>query len=137
MAHRGQEPSCPPSPQSRSFRSKKNSAGILSTLEQFWCECAPFFSQQRLAQRAQALSLSSLLCLGRHTITGMLTTAGQEFFDWSANYRLFSQGRLPMPQIFSVIRNHVQAQLAPHQPFCVAIDDTLLRKTGIRIPGVA
>ena len=137
MAHRGQESACPPPPQPRSFRSKKNSAGILPSLEQLWSECAPFFSQQRLAQRAQALSLSSLLCLGRHTITGMLTTTGQEFFDWSANYRLFSQDRLPMPQIFSVIRNRVLAQLPPQQPFCVAIDDTLLRKTGIRIPGVA
>lgn len=67
----------------------------------------------------------------------MLTTAGQEFFDWSANYRLFSHHRLPMPQIFSVIRNQVLAQLAPQQPFCVAIDDTLLRKTGTHIPGVA
>ena len=42
-----------------------------------------------------------------------------------------------MSQIFSVIRNHVLTQLAPQQPLCVAIDDTLLRKTGIRIPGVA
>lgn len=81
--------------------------------------------------------MSSLLCLGRHTVTGLLTTAGQEFFDWSAHYRLFSQPRLPMPQIFSVIRQRVLSHLAPAAPLCVAIDDSLLRKTGIRIPGVA
>ena len=42
-----------------------------------------------------------------------------------------------MLQIFSVIRHHVLSQLAPQAPLCVAIDDSLLRKTGIRIPGVA
>jgi hypothetical protein len=70
-------------------------------------------------------------------VTGLLTTAGQEFVDWSANYRLFSQQRLPMPEIFSVIRNRVLSQLDPSAPLRVAIDDSLLRKTGIRIPGVA
>jgi hypothetical protein len=78
-----------------------------------------------------------LLCLGRHTVTGLLTTGGQEFFDWSASYRLFSRRRLPVPQIFSVIRHHVLAQLPPQAPLCVAIDDSLLRKTGTHIPGVA
>lgn len=81
--------------------------------------------------------MSSLLCLGRHTLTGLLTTGGQEFFDWSAAYRLFSQYRLPMPQIFSVIRRHLLALLPAAAPLHVAIDDSLLRKTGIRIPGVA
>jgi len=81
--------------------------------------------------------LSSLLCLGRHTVTGLLTTTGQEFLDWSANYRLFSQRRLPIPQIFSVIRRTVLSHLPPRAPLCVAIDDSLLRKTGTRIPGVA
>ena len=75
--------------------------------------------------------------MGRHTVTGLLTTGGQEFFDWSASYRLFSHHRLPLPQIFSVIRRRVLSQLPPQAPLCVAIDDSLLRKTGTRIPGVA
>jgi hypothetical protein len=81
--------------------------------------------------------LSSLLCLGRHTVTGLLTTSGQEFLDWSAPYRLFSRDRLPLPEIFSVIRRAVLAALPPQAPLTVAIDDSLLRKTGRRIPGVA
>jgi hypothetical protein len=36
-----------------------------------------------------------------------------------------------------VIRRAVLQQLPQQTPLCVAIDDTLLRKTGIRIPGVA
>lgn len=81
--------------------------------------------------------MSSLLCLGRHTVTGLLTTCGQEFQDWSADYRLFSHHRLPIQEIFSVIRRTVLDQLSAHAPLCVALDDSLLRKTGIRIPGVA
>ena len=137
MVHRGQESACPSSPQPTTFRSKKNSAGILSSIQQLWRECAPAFSQQRVAERAEALSLSSLLCLGRHTVTGLLTTCGQEFQDWSADYRIFSQHRLPTAEIFAVVRHAVMQQLPPQAPLSIAIDDTLLRKTGIRIPGVA
>ena len=70
-------------------------------------------------------------------MTSLLTTCGLQFQDWSATYRLFSQDRLPLPQIFSVIRHAILAELSPQAPFCVALDDSLLRKTGIRIPGVA
>jgi len=81
--------------------------------------------------------LSSLLCLGRHTVTGLLTTSGCEFQDWSAAYRIFSQERLPVDHIFAVVRHAVLAQLPPQAPLSVAIDDSLLRKSGIRIPGVS
>ena len=66
-----------------------------------------------------------------------MSTCGLEFQDWSAAYRLFSEQRLPMASIFSVLRRHVLAELPPQAPLSVAIDDTLLRKSGIRIPGVA
>jgi hypothetical protein len=70
-------------------------------------------------------------------VTGLLTTCGQGFLDWSAPYRLFSCDRLPVNEIFSVIRRAVLAELPPHAPLTVAIDDSLLRKAGLRIPGVA
>ena len=68
-------------------------------------------------------------------MTGLLTTCGREFQDWSAEYRLFSRHRFPAAGVFSVIRRRVLAELPPQAPFCVAIDDSLLHKTGIRIPG--
>jgi hypothetical protein len=70
-------------------------------------------------------------------LTGLLTTCGQEFQDWTAPYRLFSRDRVPVVEIFSVIRRAVLAELPPADPLTVAIDDSLLRKTGLRIPGVA
>lgn len=137
MVHRGQKLARPPPSYPARFRSKKNSASILSSIQQLWLECTPAFAQRRLADRAQALSLSSLLCLGRHTVTGLLTTCGREFEDWSAPYRLFSQHRFPVADIFSVVRRAVLSELPPQAPLCVAIDDTLLRKSGTHIPGVA
>jgi DDE superfamily endonuclease len=137
VVHRGQKPAGPPPPQSAPLAAKKNSASFLSSIQQLWRECSPAFGQQRVAERAQALALSSLICLGRHTVTGLLTTCGQQFRDWSADYRLFSQHRLPVASIFASIRRALLEQLPAQVPLSVAIDDTLLRKTGIRIPGVA
>ena len=82
------------------------------------------------------LGLSCLLCLGRHTVTGLLTTACAQFQDWSAAYRLFAKQRLPGPAIFSVVRRAVASQLAAGEPFRAAIDDTLLRRSGLHTPGV-
>src|SRR5216684_1943771 len=137
MDRRGQEPPGPPPSSPARPYSKKNSSSILSSFQQLWGECLPAFGQRRIADRAQALTLSSLLCLGRHTVTGLLTTCGREFHDWSAEYRLFSRHRFPAADIFSVVRRGVLAELSPKAPLCVAVDDSLLRKTGIRIPGVA
>ena len=69
-------------------------------------------------------------------MTGLLTTCGLEFQDWSSEYRLFSRQRWPAADIFAVIRREILAELPAQTPFAVAIDDSLLRKTGIRIPGV-
>ena len=69
-------------------------------------------------------------------MTGLLTTCGQEFQDWSAPYRLFSRDRLPVAEIFSVVRRGVLAELPPQAPVSVAIDDSLLRRSGLRTPGV-
>lgn len=77
------------------------------------------------------------MCLGRHTLTGMLTAGGRQFRDWSADYRLFAAARVAPQALFAVNRRAVVEQLAPTAPLLVAMDDTLLRKTGRKIPGVA
>jgi hypothetical protein len=80
--------------------------------------------------------MSSLLCLGRHTVTGLLTTSGSQFQDWSATCRLFSQGRVPVPEIFSVVRRGIAGQLPAGAPFRAVLDDSLLRRSGLHTPGV-
>jgi hypothetical protein len=70
-------------------------------------------------------------------VTGLLTTSGSQFRDWSSTYRLFSQDRLPVPEIFSVVRRAIHAQLPADAPFRAVMDDTLLRRSGLHTPGVA
>jgi len=70
-------------------------------------------------------------------VTGLLTTSGAQFRDWSAAYRLFSRQRIPITEIFSAVRRAATQTLAPGAPVCAVIDDTLLRRAGNHTPGVA
>ena len=76
------------------------------------------------------------MCLGRHTLSGLLTTNGQLDRDWSADYRLYSHARLEPAELFGVLRRGAQQNLAPDQALVVAMDDSILRKSGRTIPGV-
>jgi len=95
------------------------------------------FAQQRTHHRATILAVSQLACLGRHTVTGLLSTAGRRHEDWSANYRFFSRDRWDAQQPFDSVLEGVLEFLSPQGPLVAAMDDTLLRKTGPKIPDVA
>lgn len=97
----------------------------------------PAFSQERVFDRAKTLALSALLCLGRHTISGLLTTCGQQFSDWSSTYRLFEKNRVDVDQLFDVSRRRVTNMLPQQQPFVAGLDDTIIRKRGLHIAGTS
>ena len=79
--------------------------------------------------------LSQLVCMGRHTMTNLLTTEGRQFVDWTADYRMYSRERIDCANIFGQIRKEVCA-LNDKKPLITALDDSLLPKTGKKIPGV-
>ena len=58
------------------------------------------------------------------------------FEDWSAAYRLFSEPRFDAEKIFDVIRRACLHETPSGEPFVAAMDDSLLRKTGKKTPGV-
>jgi hypothetical protein len=91
---------------------------------------------QASADRLRAHLLAQLVCLGRHTLSALLTTNGQLHQDWSADYRLYSHQRLDPDQLFSQIRRGAQQSLDPDQALVVAMDDSIFRKRGRKIPGV-
>ena len=68
-------------------------------------------------------------------MTGLITTSGRQWDDWSADYRLLSQERFDADRVFSVVRRGVAGRLAPQAPLVVALDDTTTRKSGRKIPG--
>jgi hypothetical protein len=78
-----------------------------------------------------------ILCLSRHTITGLLYTGASQFVDWTADYRLYSQKRVDPALLFAVARQEVEHLLDASAPLVVAMDDSILRKSGTKTPGVA
>ena len=102
-----------------------------------WEQTGEAFQQQRVWQRARRLGLSQLTCLERHTITGLLCSCGQQFVDWSADYRVFSKDKWEPNDLFRpVIREGLSLQPNPNR-LVVAIDDTLLLKSSRKTPGVS
>jgi hypothetical protein len=79
---------------------------------------------------------SQLACFGRHTITGLLRAQNRLQEDWSADYRLYSRGRFAEDKVFANIRQEIEKAAPKGAPLVVAMDDSLLRKTGCRISGV-
>jgi hypothetical protein len=92
-------------------------------------------NEERYLYRLSRHILSQLVCMGRHTMTNLLTTAGRQFVDWTADYRMYSRERIDCANIFGQIREEVCA-LNKEKLLVTALDDSLLRKTGKKIPGV-
>jgi hypothetical protein len=74
--------------------------------------------------------------MGRHTVTNLLTTGGRQFVDWTADYRMYSRARIDCNNIFSQIRKEVYVLNEGKKLLITALDDSLLPKTGKKIPGV-
>jgi len=97
---------------------------------------APAFSCSQNFQRARRHCLAHLVGFGRHTISSLLRAQNRHQQDWSADYRLYSQDRFDEQAVFGQVRGAVEQTLEGNQPLVVAMDDSLLRKTGRKIQGV-
>lgn len=86
---------------------------------------------------ARELAYGILTCLGRRTITGILTTRGRQFVDWSSAYKLFAKNRVNVGELFKVVRQGVLEVLPVNSMIIVHMDDTIIRKVGKKIPGTA
>lgn len=92
----------------------------------------PLFPQSRTYLRAVRQALGTLICLGRRTLTRIIWTNGGQHKDWRAEYFLFSRCQWDPAQLFTAILLRALAW-CPGRYIGVAIDDTRLRKTGMRI----
>lgn len=88
----------------------------------------------RHAARLTRHLLAQLVCLGSHTVTGLVGVCGEQHRDWSAHYRLYSKERADPERLFDVVRATLCAR--DEEPLVVALDDTRVRKTGPKIHGV-
>lgn len=105
------------------------------TLLQGW---RTVFSQQRIFDRARRLTFGMLISLRSHLTSTAICTGGRQFVDWSADYRLCSRSPWNPHQLFDPVFDHFHSLLdSPTAPVLAAIDDTLCKKTGRKIPGVS
>jgi hypothetical protein len=87
------------------------------------------------AERIRSHILSSLVGLGRSTVSGMLCTSGVSHLDWSADYRLYAKDRVDRDLLFGQIRQEIEQTAVSGHEVIIALDDTLLGKTGRKVPG--
>jgi len=90
----------------------------------------------RCARRLCAHLLAGLVAPCRRTIANLICVCGRAQADWTADYRLYSRERVDPTLLFRHALRAVEGQLRPLAPLVVAIDDTLVRKSGSHIFGV-
>jgi hypothetical protein len=97
----------------------------------------PHFQSQKTFRRARTLAYSSLVTFGRHTISRLICSKNEQQKDWSADYKFFSQRLWDPHQLFLEILKECDSH--PHwsnNVVLVALDETIRKKTGKKIPGV-
>lgn len=106
--------------------------------EALWERCAAEVADTDSCRlRFREHLLAQLVCPGRHTITSLLTTNGHQFEDWSAHYDLYAKERIHNQVLFDQVRTQIDQIRDCTKPLVVALDDTILRKTGKTIPFTA
>lgn len=102
-----------------------------------WRDSREAFASETVWRRAVRLGTGSLLCLGRHNVTCLISATGKQHSDWSADYRVFERGRFNEEVLYSVIRKELTGRLKAKEPLVVLMDDTLFDKSGRRVYGTA
>jgi hypothetical protein len=115
---------------------KKTDGSMLENIESIFDQWQKSFGQKRVFERAKADAMSALVGFGRRTLTGIISTSGRQHFDWTSDFRIFSHSRFRKEGVFDAIRGGIVEMLEPGEAVVAAIDDTLLKKTGKKTPGV-
>lgn len=93
------------------------------------------FQQERTYQRVVALVLAEVFVFARHTVTQLLLSLGQNEYDWSSWYRLFSQGRFDAAAASAVLFEQTLAHVGPDELYVVAGDGTQTPRSSRRLEG--
>lgn len=86
-------------------------------------------------RRFVTLMTGWLLCVGQHTVTGVMRAAGVVVRDHSGYHRFFSRGIWSPRQVGLVVLSIALKLVASDERVKLTLDDTLARHTGKRIAG--
>ncbi len=110
---------------------------LVQAFDELFSTWRPHFAQARTFERARGLAFSSLVTLGRHTVTRLICSKNEQDQDWSADYRFYSEREWSAdPLFFEILKAADTHARWPQRDVLVALDDTARRKTGKKIPGV-
>ncbi len=113
------------------------SAGLVETFLGLLERFSGAFGQRRVFERACCLVWGTLFAFARKTLSSIRTGAGQVYEDWTADYRLFSRGRLKMEALSSGLLRLTLEHVSASEPYTTAIDATHVPRSGKKIPGTA
>lgn len=85
--------------------------------------------------RFATLMAGWLLCVGQHTVTGVMRAADVAGRDHSGYHRFFSRGIWSTREVGLVVLSMALKLVAPEERVTLTLDDTLARHTGKRIAG--
>ncbi len=110
---------------------------LVEAFEEIWGGADRVFSQQRTLERARQLAYGFITAWGRHTVSRALCALNAQFDDWSASYRVFSRSPWDPHDLFQPVFEQALAMPTSTGLIPIALDDTTLRKSSRRIPGVS
>lgn len=97
--------------------------------------CEEVYGQKRVHNRIIALVMAELFGFGRHTITQLLLSLGLTDEDWSAWYRLFSEGRYDEEETAAIMVGEMISEVEATEPFVVGGDGFHVPRTSLTMPG--
>lgn len=110
---------------------------LLETCDSLLQKWRTVFSQERTLERARRLTFGRWTGLRVHRTSPAIGASGRQFQDGSADYRVGSRSPWEPRPWFAVVWDHRADRLpSSAAPVWAALDDTILQKTGRRIPGV-
>lgn len=110
---------------------------LLQAFQQLVSQWQDMFTQQRVFARVHRLLFGMLVSVRLHLTSNAICATGRQFRDWTADYRVCSQSPWEPRRLFDPVLDSLPGLLSdPAAPVLVALDDTLLHKTGRKIPGV-
>ena len=116
---------------------KKTTQFLSTTLQRLLADAtAAACTTPTCARRLYGHMLASLVSPCRATVTNLICLCGRADLDWSSDYRLYAKDRVDPALLFRHALQALHAHLPPEQPLVVAVDDTLVRKSGTKIHGV-
>lgn len=96
------------------------------------------FVDVRVRRRVVKLAIAMMCAEKPKTITSALQWLGLEDQQWSPVYRALSEAKCSREELFTpILRTAIQLQPHASAPIYAAQDDTLIRKTGRKIPGTS